>query len=423
MATVQAVAAGLARMTADRRRVGVGLAIFSIALAVRLLYVLFAGNTSVGVSADARGYHDIALNLITRHHYITTMDPPHRLDFPYAIRPPLTPFFLAAVYSVTWPSWRVGQVALAFVGAIGCVLVGALGSRLFGPATGLVAGLLASVYPFFVFLASVPLTENLAIPLHVALVLLLIEIGERGGWRHAVAAGVVVGLLALNKPSIFGFIPLLAIWLLLRYRRVLPRALGMLAIILVVSMAVIAPWTFRNFRVVGGLVPVTIQGGWTMYAGVGPPAEYSISLLENGAQGWYFLRGAFPAGIDSGPIAETDREMGRRALAFILEHPRTFLNQAWRKLLIFWGAYPYAVHKVSWAVVAVLSLIGVGMTARHWRTLVPIYLLILQTSSLPVLFSSMPRFRAPIEPFLLVFAAVPLVAGFERAMGRRRGSS
>lgn len=386
-----------------------GLGIFSIALAMRLLYVLLTGGSSELVSADARGYHDIALNLVNQHQFITTMDPPHRLDIPYATRPPLTPFFLAGVYWIAWPGWRVGQVALSFVGALGCVLVGVLGARLFGAATGLLAGLLAAVYPFFVFLASVPLTENLAIPLHAGLALLLLEIDEGGGWRSAAVAGVVVGLTALNKPSILGFIPFLAFWLFLRFRREIWRALAMLGIIVAVSLAVIAPWTLRNFQVLGGLIPVTIQGGWTMYAAVGPHAEYSISRLENGAQGWYFLRGALP-GMEGHAQAEFDREMGRRALAYIRAHPGVFLEQAWRKVRIFWGTYPSRLHKVSWGVVAVLSLVGAGMTVRSWPRLVPIYLLILQTALLPVFFTSMPRFRAPIEPFLLILAAVPLVA-------------
>lgn len=404
-------------MRTGRNRVVAGVVIFSVALAMRLLYVLLAGAASVEVSADARAYHDIAVNLVTRQEFITTDDPPHRWDVPYATRPPLTPFFLAVVYWVTGPSWRGGQLALALVGAIGCILVALLGYRLFGPVTGFLAGLLAAVYPFFVFLASVPLTENLAIPLHVGLALLLIEIGEGRRWRHAVMAGAVVGLLALNKPSILGFIPLLALWLLLRFRREKLRALAALAIIVTVSVAVIAPWTFRNFRLVGGLIPITIQGGWTMYAAVGPHAEYSISRLEHGAHGWYSLRGALPS-MEGRLQAEADREMGRRAVAFILAHPRMFLDQAWRKVRIFWGAYPHPLHQLSWGVVAVLSLVGGGVTARSWPRLVPIYLLILQTASVPVFLTSMPRFRAPIEPFLLIFAAVPLVVLSRVAMTR-----
>jgi hypothetical protein len=48
-------------------------------------------------------------------------------------------------------------------------------------------------------------------------------------------------------------------------------------------------------------------------------------------------------------------------------------------------------------------------TAAQHRALVPAYLLLVQTALIPVLFTSMPRFRAPIEPIVLLLAAVAVM--------------
>jgi len=389
--------------------------VFALALAARLLYALAAGPASVGVSADARGYHDIAVNLLTRQQFVTAMDPPHRLDLPYATRPPLTPFLLAATYSFTGPSWTAAQVVLSVVGAIGCVLTGILGWRLFGPATGLAAGMLAALDPFLVFLPSVPLTENLALVFYVALALLLLRLSEDPSRLTAAAVGVVLGFAALNKPTILGFIPFLAVWLTVRLRRRIREALSALAIVVAVAALVIAPWTARNFRLLGGIVPVTTQGGSTLYDANGPHAEYSIRRLEEGAQGWYYGPGA-GGPVDGLSAVEADRTRVRLAVKFILTHPGTFLDQASRKVLIFWGAYPSAIHALSWSVLGALAALGLGITWRSWPTLMPIYLLLFQTALIPAFFTSMPRFRAPIEPILLVFAAVPTMTAARWAL-------
>lgn len=401
------------------------LVLVALALAIRLGYVVHVGEGSRGLSADAQGYHDLAVNLVTRGIYATTIDPPHSLDVPYALRPPLTPLFLAAVYALTGSSWRAGQVALSLVGAVACVLTALLGLRLFGPTVGALAGLLAAAYPFFVFLPSVPLTENLAIPLHLALVLLLLRVADGGSWRCAAGAGIILGLTALNKPTILGFAPLLAAWLLVRLHAEWVRAVRTIAIVAGASIVVIAPWTVRNVLTVGAVVPVTTQGGGAMYQAVGEFGEHAITRLEQGARGWHYKRGGWPA-LDGLSPAEADHELRRLAIRVITENPAMFVDQAVRKVRIFWSAYPDLIHRVSWGAVASLAVIGVIVTRGAWRTLVPVYLLIGQTASIPVLFTSMPRFRAPIESFLLIFAAVPLamlVRGDLVALARRHAVS
>lgn len=384
-------------------------AVFSIALAVRLLYVLLLGAANFSQSSDGKAYHDIAVNLLARHEFITTMDPPHRLDVPYANRPPLTPFFLAAVYEVTGPSARAAQMALAIAGALGCVLVGMLGRQLFGSTVGTLAGLMAACYPFFVFLASVSLTENLAIPLNVALAILLVRIHDEPRLLDAWLGGVALGLAILNKPTALMLLPFLVLWLAIIWRTQPQQVARMATPIVLAAMFVVLPWTVRNYLRTGEVIAVTTQAGGALYASNGFHADYAIEKLENGATGWYGQPGA-GLKLDGLSRVEADRREFQLALAFIREHPQKFLEQAYRKVRIFWSAYPHPIHRVSWAATAVLSLIGLGISLPAWRRLMPLFLLIVHTVLISVFFSALPRFRAPVEPFLLIFAAVALVS-------------
>jgi 4-amino-4-deoxy-L-arabinose transferase-like glycosyltransferase len=382
-------------------------AIFAIALAVRLVYVLTLGAGNFSQSSDGKAYHDIAVNLLARHEFISAVDPPHRLDMPYANRPPLTPFFLAAVYAATGPSAWAGQVAMAFAGALGCALVVVLGRQLFDSTVGLLAGLIAAGYPFFVFLTSVPLTETLAIPLYVALAILLVRIRDQARPRDAWLAGVIAGLAALNKPTALSLVPFLVLWLAIIWRTQPWQVVRTATPMVLATVLVVLPWTVRNYLSLGEIIPVTTQAGAALYASNGFHADYPLERLENGATGWYAQPGS-DLKVDASSRADFDRKEFQAAVTFIREHPQKFMEQAYRKVRIFWGSYPHPIHRASWAATAVLSAIGLAISLPAWPRLMPVFLIIFQTVLISVFFSAMPRFRAPIEPFLLIFAAVAL---------------
>ena len=188
-----------------------------------------------------------------------------------------------------------------------------------------------------------------------------------------------------------------------------------------IAMAAIA--VFLNATMAAG--PLSAQGlpaltdevlrqtGAALHMANGFHADYPLSLLENGATGWYDLPGS-GVPVDGLSPLEADQKRSRSAWRFIRDYPGKFLEQAFRKVRIFWAAYPHPAHRFSWDIVGVLSAVGVIMTRRAWRQLMPVYLLILQTAMIPILFTSMPRFRAPIEPFLIVFGAVPPVVLWHR---------
>jgi 4-amino-4-deoxy-L-arabinose transferase-like glycosyltransferase len=399
--------------SAPRWWLGASVALFVVAVGVRALYALqFAGD--LALSSDGGAYHDIASNLVTRHEFGTVFDAPHRLGIPYAVRPPLTPLLLAVLYRIFGIHLAVAQIAFALLGGASALATASLGRKIFSAPVAIIAGLLVAVDPFLVFLSATTLTENLAIFLYVIIVAALVKTRQSASAADAAVAGAVIGLAVLNKPTILAYLPFVFVWMGIVWRMEWRRGAAIVGATLAACLVVIAPWTTRNYLRTDALVLVTTQGGWNLYEANNPHTGYPLSRLEEGARGWREEPGyADPLRNLSPP--EADRTGRRLAFEFIRDNPGTFARFAARKVRLFWSAYHHPVHQYSWTMIAALSCIGLVMTAAPaHRLLAPAYLLVLQTALVPVLFTSMPRFRAPIEPFLLLLAAVPIAAVVRR---------
>ncbi|PIE31581.1 hypothetical protein CSA56_17920 [candidate division KSB3 bacterium] len=109
----------------------------------------------------------------------------------------------------------------------------------------------------------------------------------------------------------------------------------------------------------------------------------------------------------------------RLAWRFIIEHPGTFCRLAARKLAIFWSPYHHIVDRATWVPVFLLSVMGLCSTFTAWKQHLLLYVLLISSMLIPIVFTSMPRFRAPLMPFLLLYSAVGLQQLY--FLGKRRG--
>lgn len=382
--------------------------IFCLALAIRLGFILaFGERFGLSLSNDASTYHDIAVNLVTQGRYFTANDPPHRFDVPYGLRPPLVPFVLTATYWIFGTRVLAGQIVMAVIGALGSTVLFYLGRLLFSASVGLLAGLLAAFYPFFILLSSVPLTESLAITLYPLLALCLFKAVRTKKLSHELLAGIVLGMAALNKPTALGVLAFLPVWFLVMGTE-RKKVLTSFAAVCGGALLPVLPWLIRQALVLGTLVLVTPQAGGGLYQANNPFGWYPLERLENGAKGWL----NHPrSGVELGTFhpVEADRRMRQIAFQFIRSHPQEFVNYAYRRVLIFWKPYPNVAHRWSWYPIVPLAIVGLVVTWRQWKELSLIYLIIFETALIPVFFISLPRYRAPIEPFLVLFAAAGIL--------------
>jgi 4-amino-4-deoxy-L-arabinose transferase-like glycosyltransferase len=377
-------------------------AVFLLSLAVRLAY--WGVFPAEPLETDAIDYDTIGWNLAQGHGYTNPAGEPT------AFRPPVYPLFLAGVYYIAghnldWVRW-----VQALLGAGICVLVCLTTRRLYDDRSAKLAGLLCALYPPLIIPTAAILTETLFM-FWLGLAVYGV-ISTRGlGWRFA--SGLALGLALMTRSILIFFLPFLMGWfILVRERRALVSAAAVLSGVLLVAL----PWTIRNYSHFGAFVPLTTHGGLALFnCYVLPP------------QGFGYNAGGL-AGEEYAQLTDEvsrNRYLNRKTLEFIQQNPLVVAKLTVLKALYLiypFDGYWHAVslgskYNIFWGVLLAFSTLGV---VASWRGAASgtqlVYLLLLSFIAAMLVFQAIPRFRLPMEPFLICFAA----GGIRHAWQRKR---
>ncbi len=426
--------------------------VFFVALVIRLLHVWQLGETpyfSV-LMGDSRGY-DVWARAIAAGDWMGR-------DVFY--QAPLYPYFLGAIYSVLGRDLLGVRIIQAVLGSLACVALGVAGSRLLSRRAGLVAGLMLALYPpaiFFDGLIQKSVLDALFICLALALVAWLTP-GAAPGTRHAapqgtrstaiaatfgvgwVLLGMVMGALSLTRENALGLVAVVLIWAFTQRRR-RPRAVLHPAGLLVAGLAlVLLPVAARNYAVGGGFYLTTSQFGSNLFIGNNPLADGSYMSLKAGRGSPEFER------LDATALAEqasgrplTPGEVSGywtgRTLDFIRSQPLDWLRLLGRKAWLLVSAtetidtesqeshaeYSLALSLLSrvwhFGVLLPLAVIGARALWPERRRLWILYAMTVTYAASVVLFYVVARYRYPIVPFVMLFAAAGLIWLAERVRG------
>lgn len=381
------------------------LAILAVSLCVR---VGWAVHAEIRPTADAWQYHQLARSLLDSGRLrLSYQDNGQEGDgYVVAWRTPGYPAFLAALYRLGF-TWRGVAIVQALLGALTSLLVVLIGSRVAGPRVGLVAGLLHALSLHSALYTVQLMSETLSIGL-VALALWLL-LSRRYLW-----AGLVLGAAILVRPACLFFAPLLVCVPWVQERRLRP---GLAA--LAVTVVTLVPWAARNIVVGVGPVLATHEGH-DLFVG-----NYSGSLGGwDPTAGFMVVRSGLPEG-------EMNRVFRNEAVAWIVSHPRPYLDLC---LLRLWKLYGAA--KDVWlsnvagewvhALRAPASLfMFFGLLWAFWRSREYWPLLVAVASysvGLALTFCDS-RYQEPLGPFLLIFSAGLLVGAWEAVTSLLRRSS
>jgi 4-amino-4-deoxy-L-arabinose transferase-like glycosyltransferase len=301
------------------------------------------------------------------------------------------------------------------------LMAGAIGRR----AAWIAAGLMA-VDPLLLQQSSLAMTETLAVLLATATLAIfqLTENQPRQRVAH-VARGLCVGLAILCRPTFLVWGALLTLASGLRQ----PRRLGGAALMVLTIAVMLLPWTLRNWRYLGKPIYSTTHGGYTLWLANNP--EFFDYLRRPGRPPQWdsanFDRDHF-AILEQSHFDEvrTDRQCYANAWQTIQERPADF---AWATLVRIgrmWRLAPHASNNgETWQVKAVRYTVGIWyaavflLAARGWwlrpdlRRRSPYaqgLLLAVALTLVHALFWSNLRMRAPIMPWLALWAAVGLTA-------------
>jgi 4-amino-4-deoxy-L-arabinose transferase-like glycosyltransferase len=334
-------------------------------------------------------------------------------------RAPAYPLFLVAIGAgggVHDASPARVKVAQALLGAGAVWLIGLIALRAAGPRAGVAAAAIAAAYPPLVWIGAYVFSEALYTLLALATVLLLDRAidrvdearSARAGGALVLVAGLLAGVAVLTRPAMLFFLPLVVLWL--GWRRLTVLALAFVVAVL----AVVAPWTARNYRVYDRFVLVASEGGVTFWTGNHPLAIGEGDLAANPDLKRAEI--AFRAARPGLTAEELEPHYYREALGYIAERPGWWLGLLARKA--FYTVVPigpsYLLHSTryrvaTWIPYALVLLFAIAGWTAIWRSpRRPVALLLLAASALLVslVFFPQERFRIPVlDPTLIVCAA------------------
>jgi len=212
-------------------------------------------------------------------------------------RAPLYPWFLGLLYAVVGESPAGARLAQAVLSSFTCLLAWWIARRTFSPPAGWCAGLLAATYWPWVYFDAELQDVPLALFWNLAALALLVSWSPRG--RHVWmpgAAGLMLGLSAITRPTVLVVLPVVAAWLWWQCRgdgeagdRSMRRWWAPLLLAAGVATAVL-PVTALNRMVGGDSVLVASQGGMNFYIGNHPGSDGHSARLPGAGADWESLR-------------------------------------------------------------------------------------------------------------------------------------
>lgn len=334
------------------------------------------------------------------------------------------PAFLAGVLWLTSPSALAGQLANVALSLTCMVLLHRWCLRHFDDQrVAGAAALLFALYPNQMGYSAGLYSEPLFTALLLALVLLMQP--RTSLWRIA-AAGFVAGLATLVKAQTMLLAPLLLFVLSLPQLSAsgLRSALRQGALGTLVMAATIAPWTYRNWLVLGSPVPVSTNGGMSLLAGNNPAMTTGLGEDFND-------RHPIVAAVQFSVADQVDADRRARAAAWgwVRDNPGQFVALMPKKLFRLWaldgesewlyqaGFASYEKHRLAFRSMRVLNqayyvalLVGFLFAWRVWfaprnPAAWPVPIMITFFSALSMIFSGQSRYHSPLMPFIIGYAA------------------
>ena len=424
-------------------------AIVTLAFALRLAWIAYAGFEPT-LSDDAGRYDFLGRSLAEGGGYTnpngnTTM-----------FWPPGYPFVLTAVYKL-WPDAVLGDhevtAALVLSAALSSgtvVLTYAIARRAFGARVALIAAGLLAFFPSMIFLANVTLTETVFTFLLMLSLWLFVEAERRRSWWWFGAAAIVAGYASLVR-GLALLVPLVMAPFWLGATGNARGTLLRMAAAGVAVVAIVAPWTARNFIESDALVAVSSNAGVDFYIGHSDGADGRGRIVDE-------LVFRYPELPPAEAEARVNRDGFREGIEWALRHPLDEVELSARKVFFLWyrddeglrwndghgerSIMPAAVRSAMiwlsnlyyWSVMLPAAA-GAALLARDLlrrrRAMdrsedlsvraddsgvlaILLLSLILYWTLAHIAFFGDPRFHAPVVPIVCVFAGVAIAAGVRR---------
>jgi 4-amino-4-deoxy-L-arabinose transferase-like glycosyltransferase len=354
--------------------------------------------------------------------------------FPTAWEDPVYTYVLAGMHALFHDQAFLAAYALNFICiAIVAYLVYRIASRFAGAWTGAIAVVLLSAHTelYVSFFANITATA-FATCVVTGCALAAVRYFESPTRRRIVVLGLVTGFTVLSSPAAVYFAYALVAALVLYHGSALRTGIVRAGAFLLAAALVVLPWSLRNYETFGTFVLVrtgageiaytsTVATAATFMPGVarsptpvpwtstGPKAAITEQLQDRDKRialsqfEFDVFEQAPPPGYAEMNEAQRDAIHLERAKEFVVEHPIVAAEMAivkWEVLATSFGVYGLAL--------LALAVLGAALAIKDRRSWPPTLLVGTTSLIFLLIIPYYPRYRSPIDPSLVVLAAVAL---------------
>jgi tetratricopeptide (TPR) repeat protein len=407
------------------------LVIFFLALALRLLYLYSI--------SDNIFFRELVVDQASYDRWAMKIASGQWLGHEPFYQDPLYPYFLGLSYRLFGRRLALVYLVQVVLSSL-CVLpLYGIGRRLFNdPRVGLLAALFWATYKVAFFFEGQIEKTGPGLAIVIIFLWLLLLVRDRPRILYALLAGLLGSLLCLFRGNFLAVIPFLFIWLAWSLWRSVGRpAWKPLAVFGLACAVGPGATAVRNYAVSGELVLTTAQGGINFFvgnfrenfwgAGKDPDFAHRTPLWE---QSDFAKEAKRRTGRDLSP-AELDRFWYKEGIKEIEADPGFSLLRLGRKLLIILNRHEVSdnVHyyffedHISFLLRLPLPAFWLagpfglaGMALSLWRRKGGVLAIYMASYTATLLaFYIVDRYRMPLVPPLLVFAAYGIFAVIEAA--------
>jgi len=310
----------------------------------------------------------------------------HDANGPTAWLAPVYPALLACIFRFFGVESTASAITAILLNTIFSSLTAAVlvqfGREQFTENAGIVAGWAWAMAPPLLFIPWLPWETCLSGLVYPFVLRAMLRLSGASRSRDWAWCGAFWSFAALLNPAMLAPLPALVVETATRSRRW--KEPGLMIVVCVLG---ILPWTVRNFRAFGQVVPVRSNFWPEFYFG-----NVSFSLHPTGDSMVYQREGEMPFAAD----------LRRRSIDFVQSNPGAFARLTGERFLAFWSQpsslqpYPLILFLVTMG-----GLVQAGQRRKRWAAFTSALVLYPLVYYVTYTFA---RYRYPIEPLMYALA-------------------
>ena len=240
--------------------------LFLILLVSFSVSLFYSFHFKIKPLVDARAYDVIATNIANGNGYRESLNTDIQHDGAIVRAGPLYEYFLAGIYKIFGHHYEAVWVIQAFLHALTTLLVYLTAVLIFSERenkkkVALWAAGIVGFYPDLIEISAMLMTETLYLFFVCLMFYIFFRYFSRQNDWLAIGLGFISGLAVLARPPALFLLPVVAFYFF-KKKKIFQLILFCIALFLI-----FAPWTIRNYRIYGTIMPFGAAGNLNFWIG------------------------------------------------------------------------------------------------------------------------------------------------------------